>query len=343
MDGALRAIRFAREAQLPFLGTCGGFQHAVLEFARDVLGWRDAEHAESAPGATRPVIAPLECALVGVTGAVQFGPGTRVARAYGAPSALETYHCRYGLSPLFADELLAGPLRATARDAAGEVRAIELDGHPFFVATLFQPERAALAGGTPPLVAAFVNACRLRADRAAAATGDEVVCTTARLALRRLTAADAGFILELLNDPDYIRNIGDKGVRTLEDAARHIADGPAAMYTRHGFGLYAVVPRDGGAPLGVCGLLKRDDFDYIEIGYAFLPRHRGQGYALESARAALRHGREVLGLPRVVAVTAPENQASMRLLRKLGLGLERMVRVPGYRRDSCLFTPEGRE
>jgi len=156
--GALTAIRFAREAPRPFLGTCGGFQHALLEYARTVLGWTDAEHAETAPAGARLVVGPLACALVEVTHTIHFTPTSRAAQAYGKLEAIEGYHCRFGLNPAFARELTAGPLRAVAHDDTGEVRAVELDGHPFFVATLFQPERAALRGELPPLVRAFVQA-----------------------------------------------------------------------------------------------------------------------------------------------------------------------------------------
>ena len=159
MDGALFAIRYARENLVPFLGTCGGFQHAVVEYARNVLGWADAEHAETAPDAARAVISPLECALVEATGSVRLFSGTRIASAYGVSETTEGYRCRYGLNPDFQAALVAGPLRAAADDETGEVRAVELDGHPFFVATLFQPERAALKGESAPLVAAFVQAC----------------------------------------------------------------------------------------------------------------------------------------------------------------------------------------
>lgn len=161
-DGALRAIRAARETGRPFLGTCGGFQHAILEYARAVLGWSDAEHGETAPDASRQVIAPLACALVEATDAVRFTPGSRLADAYGALESREGYRCRYGLNPAFERELTAGPLRATASDPTGEVRAVELDGHPFFVATLFQPERAALTGTVPPLAVALLRAAAAR-------------------------------------------------------------------------------------------------------------------------------------------------------------------------------------
>ncbi|MCE9619161.1 MAG: CTP synthase [Planctomycetes bacterium] len=165
MDGALMAIRHARENAVPFLGTCGGFQHAIVEYARNVLGWADADHAETSPGATRAVISPLACSLVEATGFVRLFPGSRIAAAYGTGEITEGYRCRYGLNPAFRAALLAGPLRASADDETGEVRAVELDGHPFFVATLFQPERAALMGNAAPLVDAFVVACAANAVR----------------------------------------------------------------------------------------------------------------------------------------------------------------------------------
>ena len=158
-DGALRAIGFARERQRPFLGTCGGFQHAVLEYARNVLGWADAEHGETAPEAARAVIAPLSCALVEAIDQIQLGKGSLIAKAYASEQISEGYRCRYGINPAFIDELLNQDLHVSGHDERGEPRAIELQGHPFFVATLFQPERAALKGQLPPLVAAFVEAC----------------------------------------------------------------------------------------------------------------------------------------------------------------------------------------
>lgn len=169
MDGALRAIRHAREAQRPFLGTCGGFQHAVVEYARNALGWADAEHAETAPDAARAVVVPLSCALVEVRDAVHLVAGSRCARAYGVARIDEGYHCRYGLGAMFRAAIEHGPLRVAALDDAGDVRALELDGHPFFVATLFQHERAALDGHCPPLVRAFVDAAAERARTARAA------------------------------------------------------------------------------------------------------------------------------------------------------------------------------
>jgi CTP synthase (UTP-ammonia lyase) len=160
--GALAAIRFARQTGRAFLGTCGGFQHALLEYAEAVWGVAPG-HAELDPAAVDPVIAPLACSLVEASGEIHFETGSRVAAIYGVTTAIEEYHCRYGLNPKYGDRLVSGPLRAGGRDAEGEVRAIELDGHPFFVATLFQPERSALAARTHPLVKAFVAATSLRA------------------------------------------------------------------------------------------------------------------------------------------------------------------------------------
>lgn len=159
-DGALRAIRFAREQRRPFLGTCGGFQHAVLEYARNALGWADAEHGELAPQAQRAVIAPLSCSLVEATDTVRLTPYTRIADAYGTLDIEEGYRCRYGMNPEFAQALLERELIPSGHDSAGDLRAVELLDHPFFVATLFQPERAALRGITPPLAIALLKACQ---------------------------------------------------------------------------------------------------------------------------------------------------------------------------------------
>jgi CTP synthase (UTP-ammonia lyase) len=158
MDGVLLAVRYAREHRQPFLGTCGGFQHAVIEYARNVLGMRDADHEESSPEAPRAVISALACALR-EPAALRLIEGTHLARAYRALHAEEEYHCRFGVNPAFRTELVTGPLRESAVDETGDVRAVELADHPFFVATLFQPERAALRGKTPPLVVAFLQAC----------------------------------------------------------------------------------------------------------------------------------------------------------------------------------------
>ncbi|WP_335943892.1 CTP synthase [Pseudomonas sp. G166] len=159
-DGAVQAIRFAREQRRPFLGTCGGFQHAMLEYARNVMGWADAAHGETAPEAERALLTPLSCALVETIDSLQLDGDSLIARAYGRRTIFEGYRCSYGVNPQFEKDLLSGGrLHAVARDSAGDLRAVELRDHPFFVATLFQPERAALEGRIPPLVNAFVEAC----------------------------------------------------------------------------------------------------------------------------------------------------------------------------------------
>jgi RimJ/RimL family protein N-acetyltransferase len=164
------------------------------------------------------------------------------------------------------------------------------------------------------------------------------VVETPRLVLRLMTPDDAPLMLELLNDPTYRRFIGDRRVRTVEDARGYIADGPVAMYARHGFGLWLVVRRDDRVPLGICGLLKRDELADVDVGFALLPAYWRRGYAYEAASAALRHGYDVLGLRRIVAITHPENVASQRLLEKLGLQQDPSGRVPG-KGESVLFVP----
>ena len=151
------------------------------------------------------------------------------------------------------------------------------------------------------------------------------VLETERLTLRWLALPDAPFIFELLNDPSWIRFIGDKGVRTIEDARDYIAKGPAEMYTRLGFGLYLTTRKDDGAPIGLCGLIKRDSLDDVDIGFAFLPKAWGKGYAREAAAAVIDHGKAAFGLKRLVAITSHDNERSGHLLESLGFRLERMI------------------
>jgi CTP synthase (UTP-ammonia lyase) len=167
MEGALGSIRYARESGTPFLGTCGGFQHALIEYARDVLGIEEADHAESSPDASVLFVTPLTCALRGVKGIVKLTPGSKVARIYGAEEALEEYNCGFGLNPEYREMIEKSSLHITGVDAEGEARVIELADHPFFVATLYQPERAARDGIAHMLVNAFVRAARDRASRTA--------------------------------------------------------------------------------------------------------------------------------------------------------------------------------
>ncbi len=171
MAGALLAIRYARESRVPFIGTCGGFQHAVIEYAQNVLGWSDAAHAEMDPHAARTVISPLPCGLIEGEGVIRFLPGTKLMAAYGVCETAAEYLCRYGLNPEFRSALVSGPLREAALDETGDLRAVELSEHPFFVATLFQPERAALSGRPVPIVEAFLRACAAVAQQPVAADG----------------------------------------------------------------------------------------------------------------------------------------------------------------------------
>lgn len=163
---------------------------------------------------------------------------------------------------------------------------------------------------------------------------------TERLVLRRLTVADAAFILELLNDRSFLRFIGDKQVRTLDDARKYILNGPIASYERFGFGLFLTELKDASAPIGICGLLKRDTLDDVDIGFAFLPEFCGQGYGFESARATMTYGREELGLKRIVAITSPDNDASIALLEKLGFKFECLTKLTDDAPEVKLFAAD---
>jgi RimJ/RimL family protein N-acetyltransferase len=153
------------------------------------------------------------------------------------------------------------------------------------------------------------------------------VLETDRLILRRLSVEDAGFILQLVNEPSWLRFIGDRGVRTLEDARNYILKGPVEMYLRHGFGLYLVELKADAVPIGLCGLLKRDTLKDVDIGFAFLPGYWGKGYAHEAAAAVLTYARSALGLGRIVAITSLDNHSSIRLLEKLGMTFEQTIRL----------------
>ena len=166
------------------------------------------------------------------------------------------------------------------------------------------------------------------------------VIETERLNLREMSEADAAFVLEVLNDPGFIRFVGDRGVRTTEEAARYIDERFAESYRQHGFGLWLVEAKDEGVPVGICGLLKRKELNVVEVGYAFLPPFRSKGYAFEAASAALRHARDVLGLARLYAVVNPDNDISIRVLEKLGMKFERLIRLPGEESDIHLFSTD---
>jgi RimJ/RimL family protein N-acetyltransferase len=166
------------------------------------------------------------------------------------------------------------------------------------------------------------------------------VIETERLNLREMSEADAAFVLEVLNDPGFIRFVGDRGVRTVEEAARYVAERFAESYRRDGFGLWLVETKDGGVPVGMCGLLTRKELNVVEVGYAFLPPFRGKGYAYEAASATTRYARGVLGLRSLYAITNPDNAISMRVLEKLGFRFERTVRLTPEESEVNLFSAD---
>ena len=166
------------------------------------------------------------------------------------------------------------------------------------------------------------------------------VLETDRLILRRLTVDDAEFIFRLLNEPSFIRFIGDKGVRTIDDARDYILKGPIDSYERFGFGLYLAELKDGRVPIGISGLVKRESLADVDVGFALLPEFRSKGYASESASAVLAYGRETFGLKRLVAITSKDNVASINVLEKLGFAFERLIRLSDDGPEINLFASE---
>jgi [ribosomal protein S5]-alanine N-acetyltransferase len=166
------------------------------------------------------------------------------------------------------------------------------------------------------------------------------VIETERLLLRTLGVPDAPFILALLTDPDFLAQVGDRGVHDLDGARRYLHEGPGASYARYGFGLNVIQLKRTSATVGLCGLLRRESHPDVEIGFALLPQARGQGFVLEAAAATLSWGLNTLALKRIVALTAPDNTASIRILERIGLRFERMVRYSGEGRASRLFVLE---
>jgi RimJ/RimL family protein N-acetyltransferase len=163
------------------------------------------------------------------------------------------------------------------------------------------------------------------------------VLETERLVLRWLSTSDAAFILQLVNEPSWLQYIGDRGVKTLEDAENYIKKGPLEMYGRLGFSLNLVELKGSDEPIGICGLIKRESLDDVDIGFAFLPGFWGKGYALETASATILYGKSVLGLSRIVAITSQDNDPSGKLLEKLGFRLERLVRLETDGEELKLF------
>lgn len=161
-----------------------------------------------------------------------------------------------------------------------------------------------------------------------------------RLLLTQLSEADAEFIHEVLNEPSFLQYIGDRGVRSLDDARRYIREGPVAGYERYGYGLLRVALRTDGTPIGICGVLRRDALPEPDLGFSLLPAYWSQGYALEAAAAVMRDARRRLGLGRVLAITSPDNDPSIRLLGRLGFRFERMMRLAEDAAEVRLFVNE---
>jgi len=171
--------------------------------------------------------------------------------------------------------------------------------------------------------------------------GAGIVLETERLVLRRFTLDDAAFMRRLVNEPSWLEFIGDRGVRTEEDARDYLRKGPLAMYDHYGFGLFAVELAEISGPIGICGLVKRDFLEDFDLGFAFFPEFWGMGYAREAATAVLDLARRKLGLARLVAITAPGNHRSARLLEKIGFTLEKTVRYPGKTSEVLLYSHGG--
>ena len=167
-----------------------------------------------------------------------------------------------------------------------------------------------------------------------------LVLETERLNLRWLDSRDAAFILGLTNEPSWLKYIGDKGIRSLEDANNYIQSGPREMYQRLGFGLWLVELKQTADSIGLCGLIKRDTLDDVDIGFAFLPEFWRQGYALESAAATISYARETLKLGRLVAITSQDNQASGKLLKKLGFRFKELIRLSPEEERIRLFVSD---
>jgi RimJ/RimL family protein N-acetyltransferase len=169
------------------------------------------------------------------------------------------------------------------------------------------------------------------------------VIETPRLSLRELSTADDEFIVMLMNEPAYIQHIGDRGIRTLEKARSYILEKYTASYAKFGYGLYLVELKGQRIPVGICGFVRRDMLEHPDIGFALLREYWSQGFAYEAASAMLDYGRRTLGLKVVLALTSPGNQASIRLLERLGLRYQKLIRVPPVDRDSMLFSTEGKQ
>ncbi|MBT8099903.1 MAG: GNAT family N-acetyltransferase, partial [Gammaproteobacteria bacterium] len=167
--------------------------------------------------------------------------------------------------------------------------------------------------------------------------GEPFLLQTERLRLRRLTLADAGLMLSIWNDPDFVRHVGDRGIRSVDEARQALLDGAFRLYAEFGYGPYRVALREADTPIGTCGLFRREGLTEPDIGFALLPEYCGRGYAYEAATAVLQHARESLKLRRLTAVVSPNNDASIRLIEKLGLSFEKRARIDGDDTDVQVY------
>lgn len=165
-----------------------------------------------------------------------------------------------------------------------------------------------------------------------------LISETERLSINELTVQDAPFVLTLLNTPTWLRFIGDRGIKNLDEARNYLLNGPIASYKRLGFGLYLIKLKEGDIPVGMSGLIKRDGLDDVDIGFALHPDYTGKGYAFEAAAAVMTYAREVLKLTMVVAITTEDNTHSISLLQKIGLHYKKMVTLPGNQKEYMLFS-----
>ena len=166
----------------------------------------------------------------------------------------------------------------------------------------------------------------------------EWVLETERLRLRRISLDDAGFMLEIWNDPAFVRNVGDRGVRTVEQAQQALKSGALKLYADHGYGPYAMVLKSDGSSIGICGLFRRENLDDPDIGFSVLPDFCGKGYAGEAAFAVIAHARDDLGIRELTAIVSPGNAPSIGLIEKLGLSFIRMITMPGDDEAICLYS-----
>lgn len=180
--------------------------------------------------------------------------------------------------------------------------------------------------------------CRAEFSNSSSVRRMKMILETERLRLREFTLDDGELMLEILNEPGFVRFVADRGVRTPQEAAEYLAEKILPSYDGYGFGFYVVERKEDGRPIGMCGLIKREALDDVDVGFSIFERFWGRGYATEAGRAVMQYGLTKLGLPRIVAITAPDNVRSAAVLEKLGLKFEKMIQIPGYGFESRLFS-----